>query len=92
MSWLDNLRRPEPPRKQLLFFAKEELTNEYFAVIRMSYFSKGKISKVTEMHIHCYDLNAKAKFYSTVKFALKAGADVSALCVTAADELGIEPA
>ena len=91
MSWLDNLRKPEPPRKQLLFFAKEDLANEYFAVIRLTWFAEGKVRSVSESHIHLYDLDARAEFHSTVKAALRAGADVSALSIAAADELGIEP-
>ena len=91
MSWLDNLRKPEPPRKQLLFFANEELANEYFAVIRLTWFDQGKVRSVSESHIHLYDLDARAKFHSTVKAALRAGADVSALCIAPATELGIEP-
>ena len=91
MSWLDNLRKPEPPRKQLLFFANEELANEYFAVIRLTWFDQGKVRSVSESHIHLYDLDARAEFHSTVKAALRAGADVSALCIAPATELGIEP-
>ena len=91
MSWLDNLRKPEPPRKQVLFFAREELANEYFAVIRLTWFAEGKVRSVSESHIHLYDLDARAEFHSTVKAALRAGADVSALSIAAADELGIEP-
>ena len=75
----------------MLFFAKEELTNEYFAVIRLTWFDHGKVRSVSESHIHLYDLDAKAEFHSTVKAALRAGADVSALCIAPATELGIEP-
>tara|TARA_Y100000033_G_scaffold14071_1_gene13149 strand:- start:854 stop:1132 length:279 start_codon:yes stop_codon:yes gene_type:complete len=91
MSWLDKLRKPHPPRKQLLFFAQEELANEYFAVIRMTWFEHGKICGVTESHIHTYDDAVIAEFTGIVGEALRMGADVSALSIATAEELGIEP-
>ena len=90
MSWLDKLRKPHPPRKQLLFFAQEQLTNEYFAVVRATWFSGGKPCGVTETQIHIYDEDAVAEFTGIVGTALRAGADVSALCIAPAEELGIE--
>ena len=90
MSWLDKLRKPHPSRKQLLFFAQEQLTNEYFAVVRATWFSGGKACGVTETQIHIYDEDAVAEFTGIVGTALRAGADVSALCIAPAEELGIE--
>ena len=90
MSWLDTLRKPHPPRKQLLFFAQEDLSNEYFAVVRATWFSGGKACGVTETQIHIYDEDAVAEFTGIVGTALRAGADVSALCIAPAEELGIE--
>ena len=90
MSWLDKLRKPHPPRKQLLFFSQEELANEYCAVIRATWFSGGKACGVTETQIHIYDEDAVAEFTGIVGTALRAGADVSALCIAPAEELGIE--
>ena len=91
MSWLDKLRKPHPPRKQLLFFAREELSNEYFAVIRMTWFEHGKICGVTDSHIHTYDDAVIAEFTGIVGEALRMGADVSALSIASAEDLGIEP-
>jgi len=91
MSWKDKLRKPHPPRKQLLFFAQEQLSNEYFAVVRATWFSGNKVCAVTEAQIHSYDENAVAEFTGIVGTALRAGADVSALCIAPAEELGIEP-
>ena len=90
MSWLDKLRKPHPPRKQLLFFAQEQLSNEYFAVVRATWFSGGKACGVTETQIHIYDEDAVAEFTGIVGTALRAGAGVSALCIAPAEELGIE--
>ena len=91
MSWKDRLRKPHPPRKQLLFFAQEQLHNEYFAVIRATWFKDGKVCGVTESQIHNYDVDAIAEFTGIISTALHAGADVSALCIAPARELGIEP-
>ena len=91
MGWLDRLQKPNPPRKQLLFFAQEELHNEYFAVIRTTWFEQGKICAVTESHIHTYDDAEIAELTGIVGEALRMGADVSALSIATAEELGIEP-
>ena len=91
MGWLDRLQKPNPHRKQLLFFAQQELHNEFFAVIRTTWFKQGKICDVTESHIHTYDDEVIAEFTSIVGEALRMGADVSALSIATAEELGIEP-
>ena len=91
MGWSDRLQKPNPPRKQLLFFSQEELHNEYFAVIRTTWFEQGKICAVTESHIHIYDGAVIAEFTGIVGEALRMGADVSALSIATAEELGIEP-
>ena len=51
MSWLNRVRKPQPPRKQLLFFAQEDLQNEVFAFIRISWFKGGHVCAVTETKI-----------------------------------------
>lgn len=91
MPWEDKLQKPNPPRKQLLFFAQEDLANEYFAVVRLTWFAEGKICGVTETHIHTYDDDVIAEFTGLVGEALRMGADVSALSIADAEELGIEP-
>ena len=91
MSWLNRVRKPQPPRKQLLFYAQEDLQNEVFAVIRISWFKGGHVCAVTETKISKYDEEVIAEFSSIVGEALRAGADVSAMSVVTAEELGIEP-
>ena len=91
MSWLNRVRKPQPPRKQLLFFSQEELQNEVFAVVRISWFKSGQVCAVTESVISKYDEEVIAEFSSIVGEALRAGADVSALSVVPAKDLGIEP-
>jgi len=91
MSWLNRVRKPQRPRKQLLFFSQEELQNEVFAVVRISWFKSGQVCAVTESVISKYDEEVIAEFSSIVGEALRAGADVSALSVVPAKDLGIEP-
>ena len=91
MSWLDRLQKPKPPRKQVLYFAQDELNSQYFAVVRLTWFCDGKVCGISEMALHNYDVNVMEQLISVVHEALYEGADVSALCIAPADELGLEP-
>jgi len=91
MSWLDKLQKPKPPRKQVLYFAQDELNSRYFAVVRFTWFCDGKLSGVTEMAFHNYDVNVIEQLTVAVGTALRDGADVSTLCIAPAEELGLEP-
>ena len=91
MSWLDNLRRrkPEDPINRLLFFSKQELTEQTYAVIRVTWFMEGKIAGVSETSIGLYDQDVIAEFSDLVGNALRAGCDVSVACIDDAHYLGI---
>tara|TARA_B100001094_G_scaffold38480_1_gene32844 strand:+ start:117 stop:395 length:279 start_codon:yes stop_codon:yes gene_type:complete len=91
MSWLDRLQKPKPPRKQVLYFAQDDLNGRYFAVVRLTWFCDGKIFRISEMALHNYDVNVMEQLISVVHEALHEGADVSALCIATAEELGLEP-
>ena len=91
MNWLDKPQRPRPPRKQVLYFAQDELNSQYFAVVRFSWFCNGKLCGVTEMAFHNYDVNVIEQLTVAVGTALRDGADVSTLCIAPADELGLKP-
>tara|TARA_B100001093_G_scaffold60103_1_gene50716 strand:- start:471 stop:749 length:279 start_codon:yes stop_codon:yes gene_type:complete len=91
MSWLDKLQKPKPPRKQVLYFAQDELNSKYFAVVRFTWFCDGKLCGVTEMAFHNYDVNVIEQLTVAVGTALRDGADVSTLCIATAEELGLEP-
>ena len=91
MNWLDKPQRPRPPRKQVLYFAQDELNSQYFAVVRFSWFCNGKLCGVTEMALHNYDVNVIEQLTVAVGTALRDGADVSTLCIAPADELGLKP-
>ena len=91
MNSLDKPQRPRPPRKQVLYFAQDELNSQYFAVVRFSWFCNGKLCGVTEMAFHNYDVNVIEQLTVAVGTALRDGADVSTLCIAPADELGLKP-
>jgi|TARA_Y100000033_G_C2659637_1_gene68892 hypothetical protein len=78
-------------RKQFFFYSQEELQNQYFAVIRITEFLDGKPWGIWEENIHTYDGDVVAAFTEIVGTALAGGADVSAISIATAEELGIEP-
>lgn len=78
-------------RKQHLFFSHEELENQYFAVIRITGFSEGRPARVWERSLHTYDKDVVDRFTEIVGAALARGADVSAISIATAEELGIKP-
>ena len=86
------MSRRSNTRKQLLYFSQEDLQNQYFAVVRITEFLDGRPWVVWEEHIHTYDEDVVEKFAELVGTALRGGADVSAISIATAEELGIEPA
>ena len=89
MGWMSRLRKPNPNRKQLLFFTKDQLKNNYFAVIRITWYLHDKISGVSETSIGLYDQDVIAEFSDLVGNALRAGCDVSVACIDDPQHLGI---
>ena len=85
------MSRRSNTRKQLFFYSQEELQNQYFAVIRATEFLLGRPWGVWEKHIHTYDEDVVEAFTEIVGTALAGGADVSAISIATAEELGIEP-
>ena len=78
-------------RKQFFFYSQEELQNQYFAVIRITEFVDGRPCGIWEENIHTYDEDVVEAFTEIVGTALAGGADVSAISIATAEELGIEP-
>ena len=92
MSWMSRLRRPNPNRKQLLFFTQDQLKPNYFAVIRITWFAAGAICAVSESVVYQSDLETVAEFSGIVGEALRGGADVSVVCIASSADVGLEPA
>ncbi len=93
MSWLDKLRKRQPeepnePIRRLLFYSQQELQNEFYAVVRVTWFHNGKVCGVTESKIDSYDADVVIEFSEIVGNALRAGADVSIICIDEPADLG----
>ena len=86
------MSRRSNTRKQFFFYSQEELQNQYFAVIRITEFVDGRPCGIWEENIHTYDEDVVEAFTEIVGTALAGGADVSAISIATAEELGIEPA
>ena len=91
MSWLDNLRKrkKKEPINRLLFFSKQKLAEQNYAVIRVTWFLDGKVCGVSETAIGLYEEDVIAEFSDFVGNALRAGCDVSVACIDNPQYLGI---
>jgi len=91
MSWLDNLRngKKRDPINRLLFFSKQELSEQTYAVIRVTWYLQGKICGVSETAIGLHEEDVIAEFSGFVGNALRAGCDVSIACIDDPQYLGI---
>ena len=80
--------KPRPPRRPTLAVITGAIPDDVFAVVRMSWFRKGRPFEVEEFQIvECPD--ATAIFHGTVGQALRLGADVSVVTTYSAESLGI---
>jgi len=90
MERMSRLRKPNPNRKQLLFFTQDQLEENYFAVIRVTWFAAGEICAVSEAVVYQSDLEAVAEFSGIVGQALRSGADVSIVCIASSEDVGLD--
>ena len=80
--------KARPPRRPTLAVITGAIPDDVFAVVRMSWFRKGRPFEVEEFQIvECPD--ATAIFHGTVGQALRLGADVSVVTTYSAETLGI---
>lgn len=86
---MKKLHKPNPNRKQLLYFAKDELHEDYFAAIRITWFSIKGACAVSELLIKANDIAAISEFPYVIKEALCSGADVSIVSHLTSESLGI---
>lgn len=87
---MTRLRRPNPNRKQLLYFAKDELHEGFFAAIRITWFSMAGVSSVSELVVRSSDLEALVQFPQIIKEALTSGADVSIVSFAESQDFGLK--
>lgn len=91
MGWMDRFRNRKPQKyeNRLLYYQQDELKDEYYAVVRITWFNDGKVCGVTEGKIDSYEADVVMEFCSIVGNALRAGADVSVVCIEDPENLGI---
>lgn len=91
MNWFDKFRNRKSGnyKGRTLYYQQDELQNEFYAVVRISWFNNGKVCGVTESKIDTYDADVVMEFTDIVGNALRAGADVSIVCIEDPENLGI---
>jgi len=80
--------KSRPPRRPTLAVINGAVPDDVFALIRMSWFKKGRPVEVEEFRIF-EGHEAYAIFHGTVGQALRQGADVSVVTTYSAESLGI---
>ena len=92
MGWLNrSKKRPdEPSRSQLLHYVQADLMDDFFAVVRTTWYSGGAVCAVTECTIDNSDELALMEFTGIVGDALRSGADVSIICVDSSEAVGLK--
>jgi hypothetical protein len=81
-------REPRPPRRPTLAVMKGTVPDDIFAVVRTTWFKRGRPSEVDQFVIPECD-QAFDAFHYTVGQALRNGADVSVITAYTAESLGI---
>lgn len=91
MSWMDKFsHRNFEPQQRLLFYLQQSLSNDVYAIVRVTWFSGGSCCAVTESRINLHDIDVVMEFTDIVGGALRAGADVSVICIDNPKSLGLE--
>ena len=81
--------RPTPPRKPVLFFVQGPVPDEVVAVLRFSYFRRGRARKVEEYPLYDEE-GAIELLHTALGSALGQGADVSVITPYDFEELGLQ--
>jgi len=91
MSWLWRLAmEANKPRRQQLVAVKGQMQPHIFAVIRLSWYRKGKLYTVEEMNVENGTDETPEAVIMLIKEALKSGADVTMQTACKPQDLGIE--
>ena len=91
MSWIDHLRKSEKqePDKQYLYYVRQQLKQQVYAVVRVTWYDEDGIYSVTETRVNKRDAEVIQEFSDIVGNALTIGADVSVICVANSERLGL---
>lgn len=92
MNWIAALQAmgASKPRRQQLFCAKASLPPDIFAIVRLTWYRRGKPYSTEEFSVEHEEGESKEALMMLAKEALKSGADVSILAACSPEELGIE--
>ena len=91
MSWMDKLSRSNfEPQQRFLFYSQQPLSDDIYAIVRVTWFSGDSCCAVTESRINLYDIDVVMEFTDIVGGALRSGADVSVICIDDPKSLGLE--
>ena len=82
---------PKPPRRQTLGYTKRDLPNEVLAIIRLSWYKKGRPHEIDEFQVMEDGQNGFDAFVAAVSNAIQCGADVTVICSLPPEEFGLEP-
>jgi len=91
MSWIDHLRKSEKqePDKQYLYYVRQQLKQQVYAVVRVTWYDEDGIYSVTETRVNKRDAQVIQEFSDIVGNALTIGADVSVICVENSERLDL---
>ena len=91
MSWIDKLRRTEKqePDKQYLYYVRQQLKQDVYAIVRVTWYDEDGIYSVTETRVNKRDAEVIQEFSDIVGNALTIGADVSVICVEKSERLDL---
>jgi hypothetical protein len=78
----------EPERQRILYVCEHELPPEVFALVRLTWYHKGKVDRVDEVVLE-EEEDIMPGFTHVIGEALKAGADVSIQTEYDSESLGI---
>jgi len=92
MNWIAALQAmgASKPRKQQLFCAKASLPPDTFAIVRLTWYRRGKPISAEEFSVEHEENESVEALMMLTREALKSGADVSILSCCDPEDLGIE--
>lgn len=91
MFWHRRPKKDDPlDRKQLLYYVQQDVGEDAFALVRLTWFAEGKPIGVMETKISDDREDLIPEFAEIVGEALRGGADVSIMCPEKAEALGIK--
>lgn len=89
---MDNHQHPSPEEyatPALLFCRQQDLGDETYAVIRITWFIDGRICGISETSIKIWERDIIQEFTEILKNALLVGCEVSVVCIDDMECLGL---